>query len=277
MNESFNASPYFRILLFLFSIIMIDGLFAKYSTDISLEKILLGIVFLKSTLIVISFLGDVDICGFTNCIRLWPTEIYRYANTYDITIACLIVLIGRKYLIGLPFVFLITQTRLAVLYSVIVFLRKINIITLGKFFLSTVLLAVIVYFYMTYQNVELPRVFKLMDSSLADKILQYQAFYTQGDIKNILLGEGLSLPIHGIEIRDKLRPYSYEAQLLALMIQGGLLFIILLLLFMYLSTKSYLSVVLYCIAGMLNPMMFVLSLYLIFKFIKIAQTEMEIK
>lgn len=268
-NVNFYISPYLRIFLFLLSILMIDSLIERFSYKISLVKVTYGIVLLKVCLILSALFFNIDVCHLTNCIRLWPTELYRYANTYDITIASLLILLGGRYVFALPVLFFVSQTRLAVLFSVLIYFRKIELNLILKLFFIVVFLSASIYFYLYIQDLPLPRVFKILDSSTFDKFAQYKSFF--GDIGpyNILLGEGLSVSLDGIEIRDLARPYSYEAQLLALVIQGGLLFVIPLLFLIRISTRSYLSLILYCVAGLLNPMMFVLSLHLIFKFIDI--------
>ena len=268
-STGFSISPYIRIFLFLLSVIMIDALFEKYAYKISLAKITLGIVLLKISLIISASFYGIDICSFTNCIRLWPTEFYRYANTYDITIASLLILLGGRYILALPIVFLISQTRLAVLFSVLIYLRNIDLKKMLSFFGIVVLFSSSVYLFLYFQDLPVPRVFKILDSSMSDKFAQYNSIFGNIGLHNIILGEGLSASLNGIEIRDVMRPYSYEAQLLALVIQGGLLFIIPLFIFIFVTTHNYLSLILYCIAGLLNPMMFVLSLYLILKLIDI--------
>jgi hypothetical protein len=105
-----------------------------------------------------------------------------------------------------------------------------------------------------------PRLTQLEGSSLSDKQEQIEAVGKLIVSPYLLTGRGLGVAIPNI-VRDEARPYSYEAQTLVLLWQGGFLFYALHLSILWAYGKQNRLVAIFIIVGLgiLNPALFALA------------------
>jgi hypothetical protein len=189
----------------------------------------------------------------------------RVTSSYDVLFS-LFALSRRRVSIRLSLLLLVlvlTETRALLMMSVIFFAWRLYQEKAKTAIISGAFVAAMIvgnYFLIQLTEQTSSRLTQVDGSSLSDKIEQIEMASHLIPSPYIITGRGLGMTMADL-IRDEARPYSYEAQAVVLLWQGGLLFYAAYIAVMsaYGGRTKYISIGIIIILGTLNPALFALA------------------
>lgn len=190
----------------------------------------------------------------------------RFTSSYDFLFP-LLALTSRATLRRISFLVLvnvISETRAVLGLSVVfLFLGALQTRSLLRLtFAAALPLLVVMVLLIRYADStgSTTRLTQVSGSSLDDKVEQVVAFARQVELPDLVAGRGLGTSLRGIT-RDEARPYSYEAQVPVMLMQGGIAFFVVhfLLLRPFIGAYAGLSMGILLAMSTINPLLFSLA------------------
>lgn len=190
----------------------------------------------------------------------------RFTSSYDVLFPLLVFSLRRQALrLSLATAAnLLCETRIVLLLTLLFLAWK---LVRGRRFFSTLFIAAAAVTAAIFGVMKLSddgatttRLTQLSGSSLDDKVAQIEAVRNQLSFPCLVAGCGLGTSLPGI-IRDEARPYSYEAQVPVLLIQGGVLFFMMhfFIVTRYMHLRHISALLIVMAVSVTNPMLFSLA------------------